>query len=48
MMGGEMMGMMMSGGDPKAMARVMRLRADMMKAMAEVLQRHAEALEKGQ
>ncbi len=48
MMGPGMMGMMMSGADPKAMARAMRFRADMMKAMSEVLQRHAEQLEKGQ
>jgi hypothetical protein len=35
-------------GDPKAAAQALRLRADMMKAMSEVLQRHAEQLEKGQ
>jgi hypothetical protein len=48
MMGQGMMGMMMSGADPKALARAMRFRADMLKAMGEVLQRHAEQLEKGQ
>jgi hypothetical protein len=34
--------------DPKAAARVMRYRADMLRAMSEVLQRHAAELEKAQ
>jgi hypothetical protein len=34
--------------NPKAAARVMRFRADMLKAMSEVLQRHAAELEKAQ
>jgi hypothetical protein len=32
--------------DPKAAARVMRFRADMLRAMSEVLQRHAAELDK--
>ena len=45
---GGMSGMAaMPGGDPKAAARALRLRADMLKAMSEVLQRHAAELEKG-
>ncbi|MGH7266061.1 MAG: hypothetical protein ACREMB_14635 [Candidatus Rokuibacteriota bacterium] len=34
--------------DPKAAARLMRFRADMLRAMGEVLQRHAAELEKAQ
>jgi hypothetical protein len=34
--------------DPKAAARIMRFRADMLRAMSEVLQRHAAELEKAQ
>lgn len=34
--------------NPKAAARIMRFRADMLKAMSEVLQRHAAELEKAQ
>lgn len=34
--------------NPKAAARVMRFRADMLKAMSEVLQRHAAELDKAQ
>jgi hypothetical protein len=34
--------------NPKAAARVMRFRADMLKAMSDVLQRHAAELEKAQ
>src|SRR5262249_13211138 len=34
--------------NPKAAARVMRYRADMLRAMSEVLQRHAAELEKAQ
>jgi hypothetical protein len=53
MMGGQMdpsgmMGMM-SGGqmDPKAMARMLELRGDLLKAMGEVLLKHAKAMEAG-
>ena len=56
MMGGQMdpsgmMGMMsMMGGqtDPKAMARMLALRGDLLKAMGEVMLKHAKALEAGQ
>ena len=34
--------------DPKAAARLMRFRADMLRAMGEVLQRHAAEIEKAQ
>ncbi|HEV8308127.1 MAG TPA: hypothetical protein VGW35_10710 [Methylomirabilota bacterium] len=34
--------------DPKAAARIMRFRADMLRAISEVLQRHATELEKAQ
>ena len=47
-MGGMMGVMTVPGGDPKAAARALRLRADMLKAMSDVLQRHAAELEKGQ
>ncbi|HXJ78896.1 MAG TPA: hypothetical protein VMS64_09470 [Candidatus Methylomirabilis sp.] len=41
------MGMMggMSRSDPKAMARMMKLQGDMMKAMGEALLKHAQELE---
>jgi hypothetical protein len=52
MMGPGMMGQGMTGmqgmanlSDPKAMARRLRLRGDMMKAMSEVLLKHAQELE---
>ena len=56
MMMGMMMGRMAGEGmagmpamgnpaDPKAMARMLRLRSDMMKAMSEVLFKHAQELE---
>ncbi len=52
MMGSGMMGEGMAGmsamgnpADPKAMARMLRLRSDMMKAMSEVLLKHAQELE---
>ncbi|MGH7264229.1 MAG: hypothetical protein ACREMB_05150 [Candidatus Rokuibacteriota bacterium] len=55
MMGGSMggmigMGMMtpglMAGGqDPKMMGRMLQMRADMMRSMADVLARHGKALE---
>ena len=57
MMGGQMdpsgmMGMMgmMGGGqmDPKAMARMLTLRGDLLKAMGEVMLKHAKAMEAGQ
>jgi hypothetical protein len=57
MMGGQMdpagmMGMMsmMGGGqmDPKAMARMLELRGDLLKAMGEVMLKHAKAMEAGQ
>lgn len=41
MMGHPMMGM----SDPKAQARMMRLRGDMMKAMGDVLLKHAQEME---
>jgi hypothetical protein len=55
MMGGQMdpsgmMGMMsMMGGqmDPKAMARMLELRGDLLKAMGEVMLKHAKAMEAG-
>ena len=58
MMGSGMMCPMMtshgSGGhgttassDPKAEARMLRMRGEMMKAMGEVMLKHAEALEQG-
>ena len=34
-----------NSADPKAMARMLRLRSDMMKAMSEVLLKHAQELE---
>ena len=52
MMGSGMMGEAMTGmpamgnpADPKAMAQMLRLRSDMMKAMSEVLLKHAQELE---
>lgn len=52
MMGSGMMSEGMAGmagmgnaADPKAMARMLRLRSDMMKAMSEVLLKHAQELE---
>lgn len=52
MMGSGMMGEGMAGmsamgnpADPKAMARMLRLRSDMMKAMSEVMLKHAQELE---
>jgi hypothetical protein len=47
-----MMGMMsmMGGGqmDPKTMARMLVLRGDLLKAMGEVMLKHAKAMEAGQ
>jgi hypothetical protein len=60
MMGQSMMGMgpgMMGGGmtsgtmgtsDPKAQARMLKLRGEMMKAMGDVLLKHAQEIEQGQ
>jgi hypothetical protein len=47
MMGEGMAGMLAMGNpaDPKAMAHMLRLRSDMMKAMSEVLLKHAQELE---
>jgi hypothetical protein len=54
MMGGQMdpsgmMGMMGGGQmDPKAMARMLEFRGDLLKAMGEVMLKHAKAMEAGQ
>ena len=47
MMGGGMGGGMMGGqaGDPRAMAQMMEMRGDMMKAMGEVMLKHAKKLQ---
>jgi hypothetical protein len=48
MMGTQMDPMSMIGGDhmdPKTMARMLQLRGDMLKAMGEVLLKHAKAME---
>jgi hypothetical protein len=43
-----MMSMMGSGQmDPKAMARMLELRGDLLKAMGEVMLKHAKAMEAG-
>jgi hypothetical protein len=44
-MGPGMMGGMMGMSDPKAQARMLKLRGDMMKAMGEVLLKHAQEME---
>jgi hypothetical protein len=44
-MGPGMMGGMMGSSDPKAQARMLKLRGDMMKAMGEVLLKHAQEIE---
>lgn len=44
-MGPGMMGGMMGTPDPKAQARMLKLRGDMMKAMGEVLLKHAQEVE---
>lgn len=44
-MGPGMMGGMMGMSDPKAQARMLKLRGDMMKAMGEVLLKHAQEIE---
>lgn len=57
MMGGQMdpssmmsmMSMMGSGEkDPKAMARMLELRGDLLKALGEVMLKHAKAMKEGQ
>ena len=45
-MGPGMMGGMMAPADPKTQARMLRFRADMMKAMSDVMLKHAAELEK--
>ena len=45
MMGGGM-GMLGEPGDPKAAARMLKLRGDMLKAMGEVLLKHGAELER--
>src|SRR5262245_11489247 len=50
MSGGMMAGRMMGGGmigtgDPKSQARILKLRGDMMKAMGDVLLKHAQEVE---
>ena len=45
MEGTGMMGAMPNMADPKAAARMLKLRGDMMKAMGEVMLKHAQALE---
>jgi hypothetical protein len=45
-MGPGMMGGMMGASDPKAQGRMLRFRADMMKAMSDVMLKHAAELEK--
>jgi hypothetical protein len=45
----SMMGMMGSEEmDPKAMARMLELRGDLLKAMGEVMLKHAKAMKEGQ
>jgi hypothetical protein len=54
MMGGQMdpsgMMSMMGGGerDPKAMARMLELRGELLKAMGEVMLKHAKVMNEGQ
>ena len=45
-MGPGMMGGMMAPAEPKTQARMLRFRADMMKAMSDVMLKHAAELEK--
>jgi hypothetical protein len=46
MMGGGT-GMMAGPSDPKMLGRMLQMRADMMRAMADVLAKHGKALEEG-
>ena len=45
-MGPGMMGGMTRTSDPKTLARMLKLRGDMMKAIGEVMLKHAQALER--
>jgi hypothetical protein len=47
MMGGMMPGMMGGTQDPKMLGRMLQMRADMMRAMADVLAKHGKAIEEG-
>lgn len=40
-----MMSMMMGAQDPKAMARMLKMRGEMMKAMGEIMMRHGTEME---
>jgi hypothetical protein len=44
-MGPRMMGGMMGSSDPKAMARMLKLRGDILKAIGEVMVKHAQEME---
>jgi hypothetical protein len=44
-MGPRMMGGMMASSDPKAMARMLKLRGDILKAIGEVMVKHAQEME---
>jgi hypothetical protein len=46
-MGRGMMGGMTGASDPKTMARMLKLRGDMLKAIGEVMLKHAQELEQG-
>ena len=49
MMGGGMMGMPMSGEsqkmDPKTMAQMLEMRGEMMKAMGDIMMKHAKKMQ---
>ncbi len=45
MMGPGMSGMMMGSRDPKTMARMLRMRGEMMKAMGDIMMRHGAEME---
>jgi hypothetical protein len=45
MMGGMHMQMMGASADPKTLSRMLRLRGDIMKAVGDVLIKHAQAIE---
>jgi hypothetical protein len=47
MMGTGMMPMMPGGQDPKATGRMLQMRADAMRAMADVLMKYGKAMEDG-
>jgi hypothetical protein len=44
-MGPRMMGGMMNTSDPKAMAQMLKLRGDILKAIGEVMVKHAQEME---